>query len=534
MNHSSPIKNNFLIRTKIFHHENLVILLVFTAAFALYIANINSFQVGTYNDDAHYIVLAQSLATGQGFSRISYPVPQPEIYWPVGYPLALAPLVAIWPFNFEVLKLSSIILSLLSVFLVYKIFRNSVTKLTLVLLLALYALNPYIVSGASMVMSEPFFLVTSLSAIYLFIRFRENGFSKWYQILIIGFLISWATMIRLVGFCLAGAILFDLLTQKKIKQVILLGIVFGISLFPQLIFAQGSGNQLLPSGTTGFLVSSSDGLITIVRTLQDYIAEYLPNVLFGAFGATTYTLASNLGMGWLVTVAKYILLSLILVGMSTSPKKYSFLLGYLAIYFLVIGVKKTGVSGHASNAEPRYLIPLLPLLYYYFLSGLSWVIKKLSSAITNQTGKKYIKTIYPGLTGIILVLLFARGISSAFNPLSSQITDISIGTQWISENSPGDSIIMSRSPVARYLYSQRRTLDFPDSLSQEMEIFQFMEDNNVSYIFVAPKMQVSTTSQLDSYQTDIIMPLIQDNPDRFLKIFSNETHNVMIYQITHN
>ena len=63
--------------------------------------------MGSWSDDAHYIVLAQSLATGHGFMLVNYPNPQPEIFYPAGYPFLISPLVAVLPFDFAPLKLVS-------------------------------------------------------------------------------------------------------------------------------------------------------------------------------------------------------------------------------------------------------------------------------------------------------------------------------------------------------------------------------------------------------------------------------------------
>jgi len=52
----------------------------------------NDYYIGTYMDDANYIILAESIAKGHGYRQINYPT-APETRYPPVLPLVLAPLV---------------------------------------------------------------------------------------------------------------------------------------------------------------------------------------------------------------------------------------------------------------------------------------------------------------------------------------------------------------------------------------------------------------------------------------------------------
>src|SRR5690349_14392356 len=62
---------------------------------ALAIPSFNGQQVGTFIDDANYIVTARGLATGYGFAQTNYPDNRPEDHYPPGFPVLLAPLAAV-------------------------------------------------------------------------------------------------------------------------------------------------------------------------------------------------------------------------------------------------------------------------------------------------------------------------------------------------------------------------------------------------------------------------------------------------------
>lgn len=60
-------------------------------AAGLYLYRFDSFQVGTYMDDAQYVVLAKSLVQGPAYGLVSGPGPALPTRFPFGWPLLLAP-----------------------------------------------------------------------------------------------------------------------------------------------------------------------------------------------------------------------------------------------------------------------------------------------------------------------------------------------------------------------------------------------------------------------------------------------------------
>jgi hypothetical protein len=49
------------------------------------------FQLGTYRDDATYVILAESLARGPAYGLINEPGPPGSTNFPIGFPLLLVP-----------------------------------------------------------------------------------------------------------------------------------------------------------------------------------------------------------------------------------------------------------------------------------------------------------------------------------------------------------------------------------------------------------------------------------------------------------
>src|SRR5262245_33699104 len=99
--------------------QALALLGIVAASAALALARFDSFQVGAFYDDAHYVVLSEALAHGRGMRLVSFPEAPAEWAFPAGWPLMLAPFSAVWPGRYGVLKLVSLACWLGSIPLVY-------------------------------------------------------------------------------------------------------------------------------------------------------------------------------------------------------------------------------------------------------------------------------------------------------------------------------------------------------------------------------------------------------------------------------
>ena len=128
-----------------FQHSKLVLVAIMICGAGFGLLRFNSLQVGTYYDDAVYIVLAESIASGRGF---------PIWAFPPGLPLLSAPLVALFPGNYTVLKLLSFILWLVSIPLVYRLFSARIGTPYLEILVDLRAFNSNLVPVSGMIMPE--------------------------------------------------------------------------------------------------------------------------------------------------------------------------------------------------------------------------------------------------------------------------------------------------------------------------------------------------------------------------------------------
>ena len=122
-------------------------------------------------DNAEYIILARSLAQGEGLSYIHSQEPGPSTKFPFGFPLLLAPLA--WAFPDDWVPMKALVLALFSLGMgmLYQLARE---RMGVVSSLAVVALSlmagksyPALLHYAHKVMSEIPFLAFSLLALWL-------------------------------------------------------------------------------------------------------------------------------------------------------------------------------------------------------------------------------------------------------------------------------------------------------------------------------------------------------------------------------
>ncbi len=132
--------------------------------------------VGSFDDDANYILTARALLAGQGLTgHVASGAVVAGLY-PPGYSALIAPLLWIWPHSYVPLRLLSVICYGL-VFVLTWIYlgRRRVSEGIRVVTLGLLALGPPLATFGSMVMAETPFLVAFLGLLLLVDRWDQES-----------------------------------------------------------------------------------------------------------------------------------------------------------------------------------------------------------------------------------------------------------------------------------------------------------------------------------------------------------------------
>jgi hypothetical protein len=117
------------------------------------------YRVGSFDDDAGYIMVAKALAAGHGLTSIlPAGIPLVAVY-PPGYPALLAPMVWLGGHDVSFRALSLVLVALLFPLIWRYLDRRRISAPARVAVLALLALNPVLATYGTMVMAEVAFLV---------------------------------------------------------------------------------------------------------------------------------------------------------------------------------------------------------------------------------------------------------------------------------------------------------------------------------------------------------------------------------------
>jgi hypothetical protein len=485
-------------------NSNLFLLTLIILSATLALLRFNSLQIGTSYDDAKYIILAESLASGQGYELINFPRPQIERNFPPGWPLVLAPFTLIFPQNYDVLKFVSLVLWLASIFLVYKLFSKRLTSPYLEILTALVALNPLLVGTSVTVMSESAYLFFSLLALLILDR-TDRKHIGW--ILLAAFLAFYSQQIRTIGIALTISLLVVLLFTKRFKEGSVVAGVFFFGFLIQAGINLRNGGTVISSGYEAQVLSGSamEKVGQVWANASGYFDQVLTGALVPIFGTRL-----DATFGWLFFLLNIAILLVLLLGL------FTFKLEWMHIYFIiyVAGILAFW-NPQVGSVKARFLIPILPFLYFYFLSGLKWLTKENSR-------------IAIGISIAIALVLAARNLQDWRSPIREQMTDLSIGTSWVAENAPADAIVMVNEPVPAYVHVKRKNINFPKN-DQELE--SYLQNQGIDYLVIAPLLQSPRSTEL-SKDVKEAQSKIASLPDAFQLVFEDVDNNVRVYQYT--
>jgi len=212
-------------------------------------------------------------------------------------------------------------------------------------------------------------------------------------------------------------------------------------------------------------------------------------------------------------------LLLIIFGLSRSRKKIQLFDIYVLIYLLGILAFWNPKVG---SVKARFLIPIIPFLYFYFIQGLKWMFDGFTKNNLTTSARFTF-----AVTGLIAILLLARNVQDWRSPVSGQMTDLSIGADWVAENAPADAILMVNEPVPAYVQMRRKTIGYPKALEN---IENYIVNQGIDYIIVAPKLQSPRSTKLDDDIETQLLPILNEDVNKFTVVYHNSKYNVTIYQ----
>lgn len=420
--------------------------LIFLAIYLLLSILTFDLRLYTGGDNATYTILAESLATGRGYNDIHLPEESPHTKFPVGLPLLLSVPMLMFGQNLVVLKISILILGIISFFFVYKI-GAALYKDKISLVMVLYLSIPILYVYNHYVLSEIPYLCFSVAAIYLFMKAGKNQpIFYWLSFA----LAVYSYLIRTVGIALVIAMIVVLLVRKEYRYLIILLLIFLAVFIPwQIRIAR------LPQSWTYFdemLLKNPYNQYLGKITVVDFAVRLYENFVLYTFTIFPQTMVPIIKSPVILAVCGFIFLTFILLGFVSKIRRFAVIEVYL---FISIAI---ALSWPEIWSSPRFLVPLMVFLVFFLSSGVFWAVRRANI--------RYVGTVFFVTIAVLnSIALFALG-NQAFRYNAANLSgDKYAGYRpadrryfeaidYIRDNVPKDKIIIARKPQFVYLISR--------------------------------------------------------------------------------
>lgn len=439
-----------------------------------YLLCFNGLQVGQHVDDASYVMLAQSLLSGRGYSQIAYPGAPPEVKYPPLLPLLMVPFVGLFHGALWATRLPALLCALAGIPLLYLLLRRFVQGPALWLLVALSSLHPLVVGYAGMAMTEAPSLLLTWAILLLTLEYEGSGRLR--QWLLVGVLLALGLLLRTDMLALLAAVVVVLLMRRKWAPV---GLVLVVALLPAVLWhlhgvALGGGGGYVQELGAGWWDRSPLPL-RMWHGLCGYLGDYIPQLVGLVFGSAVEQAAAAHGVGLLATGLKWALGLLVLLGFVLSWRR----LPLLITLFVAVRMGMLTLWPVVS----RYLLPMLPFLFLYVPVTLSWRKRPEGQAFS------------PRIAAIIFALLLlpalGRDALLVLKPPSRDYPDLVAGGRLIADHTPPDAVVLSTwSAKSFYLYSHRLAREMPPPTTTLYPIHVLAAAQDSDYLLLVPAENV--------------------------------------------
>jgi hypothetical protein len=458
------------------------------------------FQVATiregqgWGDDfAQYVLHARNLATGQPYAATGYLVnPDYTSLGPSAYPpgtgVLLAPIYARYGLALEPMKVAMALLIVVSLAGIYLLFRPHLSHGSAALLVAALGFNPALWRAKDAVGSDlPFlaFCFLTLAGAQALARYAGPLAARAALGVVLGLGIYATTATRSIGVVLVGAVLLHGLLQRRSAALVAPAAAAVVA-----VVLMAVQRAWLP--IEGVYVQWFQDTFSIMAPIS-YARLYLGE-LRGVF-ENEYSLLAATGVFFAFA-------GLAVVGAWTSIRRG---IGVADCFLVLYG-------GMILLFPPvqRYLLPILPVLFFYAFRGAAEIGSRMTSA--GRMAPTVVLT-------VLLAATYAGAYSrTSFGPIEDGATQpgfVELCSYIQTHTDPADRFIF-RKPRALALFANRGTTPYsPETDAAGLD--RLIAVIGARYLVTAdlrhPEFEVEQTT---------VVPLVSARPDRFTKVFANE------------
>jgi hypothetical protein len=455
-------------------------------------------------DSAMYITMGKSIITGGGSRYMGYG----GIKYPPGFPFMLGLIIGPFGYNFLLMRMLLVGCAVGAAWLAYLMVRNRSNRWIATGVMCSTVFSFPFIFECTRILSDIPYAFLSLLALYWIERYAkpENPWRGKIGYITLGLILA-SYFTRIVGLTLfTGAIAYLVIdgffihavrgTEKErkgvsLKKAIAIGVVLftvppiwmaqnhlrGPKLPPELREALSYEKELLVPTAADPKAQLIDWKILVER-IQDnerYYEALLSNIVLGKQTDSK-------------TRARIITL-ILLAGYLYCLIRHRSVLEYYTFFYMLTYILWTSKQGE------RFLVPIIPILYYYLFRLLTLVIigvRRLVRRVTQWDGRW---DIIEAAAVVVLTVVFIQWNWASdvaiikqerrdpyYSERNVAIIDLA---RWLKTNTPPDALVVSDQPSYVYLFSDRKTFSFP-WIQNPAEVLESINRVGATYVVSMP------------------------------------------------
>lgn len=466
-------------------------------------------KVDMGGDNAGYYILGKSIASGDGFKNIHTIEKVPHNHFPPGYPAIIAFISKIFSSDIQLIKHLNGFFLIASIFLLFSIILQLSSSYHIAFIVSLFSLiNYHLLSFSVIIMSEIPFMFFSLLCLWLLLKtdFGRPAVKNLPFLLLI-VCVAFTYHVRSTGLALFAGFALYLAVQKHWKYLATFSGGFILLALPWVIRGiQVGGSSYLsqlmrknPYRPELGQMELGDWFTRIWNNLERYISREIPSGTFNYIEVGDYQAAVS-SSEWLLGL---LLLGIMIFGLFKIKRFVLALLFYLVASFGILMLWPDVWYG------TRFITPLIPLLFYVFLTGLVGLIEWAAQKLFGFSNKLYLNI---GL--VVLSLLLVSSYAGPLKDLNEKAKQPYPGSyanyfelaKWVKNNASDTSITCCRKGQLFYLFSGKFVVNYKNTLNTEEQI-EHLKSKSVDYV-VLEQLGFSSTGRY-------LYPAIQKYPEKF-------------------
>ena len=434
----------------------LFVLLLLIAVFGMV-----TMQTGhVWGDDfAMYLMHARNIAEGHTYDQTGYiyndlaPAYAPQSY-PPGFPLLIAPVYAIFGYDFMPYKIFILLLFLVWLVVIYRYLRDKMPELYALAVIAILGFNPFLWEMRNSILSDiPAALFFTLAIVLTEKAFTGNKITDW---IIAGCVIYFSYAIRSTGIVLLPAAVIAGLFYKNTRRLkLLIPVIVFFLLIPvqSLLFHQeGSYFTIIANTLTG---DGAAGIADQVRQFSVWYFDSFKDFFIGSY----HNLFTN-------SVLFYAGFSAATLGFIFSLRKKVTTAEIAVVLYVGVILLWPAFQGF------RFFVPLMPLYLLYIVVALQQIKKEKIGRIAASAFMVLMIAVY------ISYYITADYGTPKYNIEASENKEV---FNYIRSTTEDHALIMSEKPRAFCLETGRRGIVFPDPAYAD-SLQSCIRENNVEFI----------------------------------------------------